>query len=66
MRDEHLRRDYERVRAANPEANLPAYDDMTDEQRESHRQSHDRLHGFMSRLGDAIRTGGDLPDPFAQ
>lgn len=57
----HLRADYERVRASHPEANLPAYDDMTPEQRENHRKAYEAHRGFMNELGNAIRSGGPLP-----
>lgn len=45
--------------------NAPAWDDLTEEQRENIRAANRDQQTFMNALGEAIATGGPLPDPFA-
>lgn len=59
--DPVLQADYEAVREGFPEHNLPAYEDLSPEQRDLHARAHNRHRQFMLNLGEAIRSGGKLP-----
>lgn len=58
---DYLRRDYERVRQQYPDAPLPPYDELTPEQRESHRRSYEQMQTFMDQIAVSVRTGAPLP-----
>lgn len=61
IREGYLRRDYESVRADHPEANLPAWENLTADQRAAHKRSYDERNAFFQDLGAAIQSGGPLP-----
>jgi arylsulfatase A-like enzyme len=54
-RDILHRQMYEGVREQHPE--IPAWDDLTDEQREKMRKVNEGYTAFMDDLGDSIRKG---------
>jgi hypothetical protein len=52
--DDWHRKAYEPVRAT---YNLPAWDDLTDEQRANTRKANESQRDYMRKLGDAIARG---------
>ena len=58
-----LRNDYEIVREQNPDAGLKPYDDLSDEEKARHEAIYRRTASFFNALGEAIRSGGPLPNP---
>ena len=67
MTDKYHKQQYEAaLRSADlepGEGNIPAWEDLTEEQKENIRKvnlQHDR---FMDRLGNAIANGTELPNP---
>lgn len=60
--DWHIQQ-YDRIRADHPQ--LPEWDDLSEDKKANIRAANERNRKFINDLGEAIRSGGTLPDPFA-
>ncbi len=55
---------YDAVRHAHPEHDLPEWEDLPEDKKQKVREANDEQQKYMDDLGKAISTGGPLPDPF--
>ncbi|MBN7763715.1 hypothetical protein JYP52_21485 [Nitratireductor aquibiodomus] len=55
---------YDAVRYAHPEHDLPEWEDLPEEKKQKVREANNEQQKFMNDLGAAISTGSPLPDPF--
>lgn len=62
MTDRAHKQEYDVIRADYP--SLPEWDALTEEQKEKVREANKEKWAFFHELGQAISTGGALPDPF--
>lgn len=61
--DDGHKRQYEAALRSADVTDAPAWEDLTDEQRENIRAVNNQHQNFMDKLGVAISTGGELPYP---
>lgn len=62
-KDAYYRRRYEDIRKTYPDANAPAWEDLTEEQKTGVRTEVDRYAKHMQKFGEDI-AAGRMPEPY--